>query len=92
MEENIAKGYALDALIWLTKDAQNLESFLTSSGGNTQYLRKVSKDPEFLSFVLDYIVKSDELILGLSKELSISPDKIQLARAILSDGDLYHWT
>ena len=92
MEIDNAKGFAIKALLWLAKDNQNLEAFLMSSGANANDLRIRSKDPEFLSFILDFFMTSDELVLSLSQDLNISPEEIQIARSVLSGGDLPHWT
>ena len=92
MEIDDAKGFAIKALLWLAKDNQNLEAFLMSSGANANDLRIRSKDPEFLSFILDFFMTSDKLVVSLSQDLNISPEEIQIARSVLSGGDLPHWT
>ena len=92
MNKETAQRYAMDALLWLAKDNYYLNNFLISSGANTHDLRLRSKDPEFLSFVLDYFMTSDDLILALSKDLKVSPEKVRTARLVLSGRDLHHWT
>ena len=92
MQLNTAKNYALESLIWLSKNTDHLETFLISSGANLEEIRTRSKDPEFLSFVLDFIMTADELVCGVSKDLNISPDQLKMAYSALSGGDLMHWT
>ena len=92
MEINNAKELAINALLLLAKDNQNLEAFLLSSGANADDLRIRSKDQEFLGFVLEFFMTSDELILSLSRDLTISPDKIRRAYYVLSGDNLVHWT
>ena len=92
MEKDKAKSYAITALQWLAKDNQNLEAFLMYSGADADDLRNGSKNPEFLAFVLDFFMTSDDLILNFSEDLKISPEKIRIACSILSGGDLANWT
>ena len=92
MELDKAKRLAVNALLWIAKDHSNLKSFLLFSGANADDLRVRSKDPEFLSFILDFFMTSDDLILGLSQNLDIPPEEIQTAHSVLSGKDLRHWT
>ncbi len=92
MDKERAKKYAIDAFLWLAKENQHLNSFLRYSGANAYDLRVRSKDPEFLSFVMDFFMTSDELILRFSKDLNCSPETIQRASYILSSRDLPNWT
>ena len=92
MDHQKAKKYAAEALLWLAQNSQHLESFLLFSGANPSHLRTYSKDPKFLSFVLDFFMTSDKLIIELSKDSQLSPEQIQKASAVLSSGDLPHWT
>ena len=92
MDRITAQGYAFDALIWLTKNKRFLQDFLILSGANPDHLRSHSKEPEFLCFVLDFFMTSDDLIINLSKDLNIAPEHIQRARSVLSGEDLHNWT
>ena len=92
MDKETAKGYAIDAFMWMAKDKQVLDAFLSCSGANASDLRIRSNDPEFLTFVMDFLMTSDKMILDLSKELNILPEKLQTARSILAGGELIHWT
>lgn len=92
MDKNTAIGYAIDALLWLADNQESLEVFLNASGANADDLRIRANDPEFLSFVLDFFMTSDELITKLSEDLRISPEQLNLARSTLSGGNLPNWT
>jgi hypothetical protein len=92
MDKNKATGYAIDALMWLAKNQQSLELFLSASGANAEDLRVRAKDPEFLAFVLDFFMTSDKLITSLSEEINISPEQLDMARSTLSGGILPNWT
>ncbi len=92
MNKETAKNYALEALIWLTKDDQQIESLLLSSGVRPNEIRVRYNDSEFLGFILDFVMASDELVFRFSKDLNILPKEIQEATSILLGGDLPHWT
>lgn len=92
MDRKTAQGYAIDALIWLTENKQYLDEFLILSGAKIDDLRVRSKEAEFLCFVLDFFMTSDNLIVSLSENLNIAPEQVQIARSVLSDETLYHWT
>jgi hypothetical protein len=92
MDKNKAKGHAIDALLWLANNQQSLEMFLNVSGANADDLRVRAQDTEFLAFVLDFFMTSDELIINLSEDLKISPEQLNIARSTLSGGELPNWT
>ena len=92
MDKNKAKGHAIDALLWLANNQQSLEMFLNVSGANADDLRVSAQDAEFLAFVLDFFMTSDELIISLSEDLKISPEQLNIARSTLSGGELPNWT
>tara|TARA_B100000902_G_C27081319_1_gene799044 strand:- start:314 stop:592 length:279 start_codon:yes stop_codon:yes gene_type:complete len=92
MDRVTAQGYAFDALLWLIKHKQFLQDFLILSGAKTDHLKGRAKEPEFLCFVLDFFMTSDDLIIKFSKDLNIAPEHLQRARSVLSGGDLHHWT
>ena len=92
MDKNQAMNYSIDVLLWLAKNQQSLELFLNTSGASPDDLRVRAKDPEFLVFVLDFFMTSDELITNLSVDLKTSPEKLNIARSTLTGGDLPNWT
>ena len=92
MNKELAKESAIAALTWLAQNPNDLSAFLTASGATFDDLRVRSKEPEFLGFVLDFFMASDELIISLSDELKIPPTELSLARALLPGGDLPNWT
>ena len=92
MNKDTATSYAIDALLWLADNQQSLEMFLNASGANADDLRKRAQDPEFLGFVLDFFMTSDELITTLSEDLKIPPEQLCIARSTLTGGDLPNWT
>ena len=92
MNKDKATSYAINALLWLANNQQSFEMFLNASGANPDDIRERAQDPEFLGFVLDFFMTSDELITNLSEDLNISPEQLNLARSTLTGGDLPNWT
>ncbi len=92
MKSAQAKAIAQDALIWLSADPEALGQFLSASGASPDDVRKGLEDDEFLGFVLDFVLSSDEAVLGASAAAGVSPEGIARARAVLPGGDLPNWT
>ena len=92
MDKEKATSYAISALIWLANNQQSLEMFLNASGASPDDLRVRAQDPEFLGFVLDFFMTSDELMTSLSVDLKIAPAQLNIARSTLAGGDLPNWT
>ena len=92
MNSKTARDCAINAFLWLSGQEHQFQTFLNVSGASIEDLKNRTKDPEFLSFILDFFMTSDELILKLSEDLNISPEHIQMARSVLSGGDEVHWT
>ena len=49
-------------------------------------------DPEFLGFVLDYLLQSDALVLAFAQDASLPPERVARARAALPGGYAPDWT
>ena len=86
-----AETMAIQALSWLASDEEILSQFLNISGAAPGDLRSRAKEPEFLGFVLDFIMRDDETILGFCGSTSASPETVQRARISLGGG-LPNWT
>lgn len=91
MHKDQAETLAIQALSWLAKDPDILGQFLNTTGAAPGDLRARAKEPEFLSFVLDFIMRDDETILGFCGSANTSPEAILHARATLGGG-LPNWT
>ena len=92
MDRETASGYASDGLLWLARNKNYLEAFLITSGTTIHDLRIRSNDTEFLVFVLDFLMTSDELICKLCSDLNIEPQTIQQAQYALFDQGIREWT
>jgi hypothetical protein len=49
-------------------------------------------DPEFLGFVLDFVLGSDAAVLDFAAHAGLRPDEPALARAVLAGPAAAHWT
>ncbi len=91
MNHTQAEMLAIQALSWLAADEEILGQFLNVTGAAPGDLRARAAEPEFLGFVLDFIMRDDETILGFCASVSAAPEAVQRARATLGGG-LPNWT
>ena len=91
MDRETARGPAINALMWLTEHEQYLEDSPVLLGAKTNNLKLHLKELEFLSFVQDFFVTSDDLIVYLNQDLKIPPKHIQVAHSVLSSADWHQW-
>jgi hypothetical protein len=87
-----ATEIAQDALIWLAGRPDELARFLALSGARTGDLHRGAEDPEFLGFVLDFLLESDALVLAFAAAADLPLDAPARARAVLPGGWVPDWT
>jgi hypothetical protein len=96
MNAEAAASMAQDALIWLAGQPDLLGQFLAASGAGSGAgradMRRLADDPEFLGFVLDFLLGSDDLLRSFAAEAGIAPDAPMRARAALPGGAVPDWT
>ncbi|WP_424931206.1 DUF3572 domain-containing protein [Amaricoccus macauensis] len=92
MKTELAKSIAQDALVALTGDPENLSHFLAATGASTDDVRQRFEDEEFLGFVLDFILMSDELVISSASAANVAPERIIVARHALGGGAAPNWT
>ncbi len=91
MDKIQAETLAIQALSWLASDEEILLQFLNVTGAAPGDLRARAVEPEFLGFVLDFILRDDKTILGFCSAIGAAPEAISRARATLGGG-LPNWT
>ena len=91
MNQEHAETLAIQALSWLASDEEILSQFLNMTGAAPGDLRVRAVEPEFLGFVLDFIMRDDKTILGFCTSVGAAPEAILQARATLGGG-LPNWT
>ncbi len=79
-------------LIWLAGRPELLAGFLAASGAGPAALRARAGDPEFLGFVLDHLLGSDDAVIAFAAEVGLAPETVARARAALPGGALPDWT
>jgi len=87
-----AEALAIAALGWMAADADLTGRFLAATGAGPAELRARAGDPEFLGFVLDFLLADEAALLAFSRDHGVGPDKPARARAALPGGDLPNWT
>lgn len=88
--EAIATGR--EALIWLAARPEALGAFLAASGAGLAEIRARAGDPEFLGFVLEHLLSSEEWTRDFAAEAAMPPDRPARARAALPGGYAPDWT
>lgn len=92
MKSEQAESIATQALIWLAADPDQIGGFLAASGASADEIRSLAGDLVFLGSVLDYLLMTDEGVLGFTEDHNMAPTIIAEARAALPGGDIPNWT
>ncbi|MBV8183631.1 MAG: DUF3572 domain-containing protein, partial [Hyphomicrobiales bacterium] len=79
-----AQAYALDALIYLAKDEEEMGRFLGETGFDPADLRKMAEDPGFAGAMLDYLCSHESLLVAFGRAHAIDPLIIESARQFLA--------
>ncbi|MEO1492562.1 MAG: DUF3572 domain-containing protein [Pseudomonadota bacterium] len=87
-----AETLALGALGWIAAQPEVAGQFLGATGGSAEDLRARAGDPEFLGFVLDFLLSDEAMLLAFCTDEGVKPDRPMRARAALPGGDLPNWT
>ena len=92
MKTEQAISIGQDALVWLSRRPEALSRFLAESGLAPEALRRRADDPEFLGFVLDFLLGADAMVLDFAGSAGLRPEDPARARAALAGGEPPHWT
>ena len=87
-----AETLGLQALGWLAGQPDLAGSFLSATGASADEMKSRAADPEFLGFVLDFLLSDEAVLLGFCDETGVARDRPMRARAALPGGALPHWT
>lgn len=80
-----------DALIFLAGRPELLDACLAQSGLGAGELRGRAGEPEFLGFLLDFLLQSDAWVAEFAADAGLRAESVAHARAVL-DGGAPHWT
>lgn len=87
-----AEVLGLQALGWIAAQPDLSGAFLGATGAASDDLSERASDPEFLGFVLDFLLADEAALLAFCEDHGLAPDRPYRARAGLPGGDLPHWT
>ena len=87
-----AEVLAVEALGWIGKNDELLMRFLGMTGADVGDLRTRAAEPEFLGFILDFILSEDAMVLEFAEYGNRPPEEVIAARAALPGGDVPFWT
>ncbi len=92
MNDQQARELGTDALLWLAGQPEELAHFMAATGNGPADLRKRAGDPEFLGFVLDFLLGSDDLARDFCTAEGLAAEQVLRARATLPGGAVPDWT
>lgn len=87
-----AESLAVQALAWLAEDEGALGAFLDAAGADPAALRARAAEPEFLGFVLDFLLADEPRLIAFCDAARHPYDAPMRARAALPGGEAVHWT
>ena len=87
-----AETIALQALSYIFDDEELLGGFLGWSGAAPDDIRANAGNPEFLGFILEFLMQEESLLVAFARQVGLPPDSVARARAALPGGDAPHWT
>jgi hypothetical protein len=79
-----AKAFAIDALLYLTNDQEQMTRFLTETGFDPADLRRMTHDPGFTTAMLDYLCSNESLLVAFAAAHAIDPSEVETARQVLA--------
>ena len=92
MNKQQAQCVATDALLWLAGQPEELGHFMAATGNGPADIRNRAHDPEFLGFVLEFLLGSDDLARDFCAAEGLASEQVQSARAVLPGGSVPDWT
>ena len=87
MPIDAAEALAAEAFAFLASDPARLVPFLEMSGLDIADVRQRAGSREFLTFVLDHLVRDESLLLVFASEAGRKPEQVVLAAHVLA-GDI----
>lgn len=87
-----AESIAIKALGWMAEDTEIIGGFLGVTGAAPGELRDRAADPEFLGFVLDYLLSDDAMVMAFCDATNTPGETPMKARMSLPGGQVPNWT
>lgn len=92
MTHDQATVTGLQALSHIATDDDLFGAFLDQAGTDAADVRARAMNPEFLGFVLDFLMQDDARVIGFAATQGIPPEDVAMARRALPGGDTPEWT
>ncbi|SFI36849.1 DUF3572 domain-containing protein [Albimonas pacifica] len=92
MTPEAAERVAMAALGFLASRPEELTVFMAAAGLSPEDLRARAAEPEFLGFVLDFLLQDETLLIDFCQENGLPFDRPMRARATLPGGEVPNWT
>lgn len=71
---------ALRAFAHVAADTELVAALLAATGAAASDLRVMARQPEFAGFILDFLLESDERVLGFAQAAGVTPEAVHRAR------------
>jgi hypothetical protein len=81
----VAEIVAVQALSFIAGDPERLGLFLAESGLGPETLRTAATEPQFLTSVLDFVLRDDATVKAFASASQLHPTNIAAARQVLGD-------
>ncbi|MCK4861078.1 MAG: DUF3572 domain-containing protein [Rhodobacteraceae bacterium] len=92
MNRENAERVGIQVLGWLAGHDDMLTQFLGMTGIAADDLRSRASEPEFLGFVLDFLLSDDAMVMAFCEDAHMATETPMLARGALPGGDVPNWT
>lgn len=92
MQQDRAVSIAVEALGWLAANDELRPVFLGATGLQRDEVASRAQDPEFLGFVLDFLVMDDAWVQAFCDQADVPYDAPMTARSALPGGETPNWT
>ncbi len=92
MNRENAERIGIQVLGWLAGHDDMLTQFLGMTGISADDLRVRANEPEFLGFVLDFLLTDDSLVMAFCDDTNMAAELPMQARGALPGGDVPNWT
>lgn len=87
MDKSRAVDIALQGFAWASGQDEVMSAFFAQTGSDPAALRGAAERPEFLGFVLDFLLGQDEWVRGCADAIGEDPANLAIARAYLPGGE-----
>ena len=92
MNAEKAEVIGIQALGWMIGNDDLSGAFLNMSGLSVDELKTRASDPEFLGFVLDFLLGDETSLIAFCEDNNLPNDSVARARMSLPGGDVHNWT